>query len=310
MSHTEDVQAEEFLDTLKVKNICTSRNVVTIGAQDTIERAMEILAERGITGAPVWDHEKKQFVGFVDTLDLTMFVAYLYYENYQKHPHLYDPKELKKRFSLPISDVVNASRRDPFWTIDSEESVGFLINNFLKAGLHRVPVMENGNVVGIVSQSDVVRALFKYKDKISRTVSKKISELNYEKCPVVSVKNDAKLIDAFNIILANDVTGVAVVDFRTGKLLNNLSANDLKGIREGNFFKLEAQVHQIFSNSTEKKPVVSCSPNNTLWDVINQIENTGVHRVYVVDEEERPKGVISLTDIMRYFSRPSNPLDL
>jgi CBS-domain-containing membrane protein len=66
---------------------------------------------------------------------------------------------------------LDASKRDPFWTVDANESVGWLLNNFLKAGIHRVPVVDNGKVVGIVSQSDVVKLLARNMDKLGDMVS-------------------------------------------------------------------------------------------------------------------------------------------
>jgi len=307
--HCADLKAEEFLDNVKVKSFCKSQQIVSVVANDSTSRAMEILAKKGITGAPVWDNEKKEYIGFVDTLDLTMFVSYVYFENFQRHPHLYDPKELKKRFALPVRDVINASKRDPFWTVDAEESVGFLINNFLKLGIHRVPVVQNGQVVGIVSQSDVVRLLAKNKQFLGELATKTVADLGLDQKPVVTVRNDIPLIEAFNAILANDISGLAVVDFSTGALVNNLSASDLKGVTEQNFFKLEAQVHQIFMLNYDKKPPVFCYPHNTLGAVISHVEETGVHRVYVVDQHKKPVGVVTLTDIMYAFSR-GNPLDL
>jgi len=308
--HSADLKTEQFLDTIKVKEICKSQHIVSLSSTDSVATAMDTLAERGITGAPVWDNGKREFIGFVDTLDLTMFVSYVYYENFQRHPHLYDPKELHRRFSLPVTDVINASKRDPFWTVDADESVGFLLNNFLKAGIHRVPVVSTGHVIGIVSQSDVVRLIAKNKHLLGELSNNTLLQLGLDKRSVVTVKNDALIIDAFNTILSNDITGLAVVDMTSGRFVNNLSASDLKGVTELNFFKLEAQIHQIFMSNYEKKPPVFCYPNTTLSELISLVERTGVHRVYVLDEHNRPIGVVTLTDIMRAFSRPSNPLDL
>lgn len=309
MLHLSDKTAEQFLDERKVASITTTRNLVTLSANDSVEKAMQILAQHGITSAPVYNLELNQYIGFIDVLDLAVFVSYMFYENFQKHPHLYDPKELRARFSLPVKDVINVSKKDPFWTVDSNESIGFLINNFLKVGIHRVPVEENGKVVGIVSQSDVVRFLQKHHSHTSYTTDKTIYELGLDKREVVSVKNDATLMEAFNTILANGVSGIAVVDFSTGALLNNLSASDLKGLTEQSFFRLEVQLHQLFANSP-KKPPVTCFSQDKLQDVLTQIEKTGVHRVFVVDKENKPMSVITLTDILRLFARPGSPLDI
>jgi len=272
--------------------------------EDSIGKAMELLAQHGITSAPVWDASANAFVGFVDTLDLAMFVSYLYYENFQRHPHLYDPKELSQRFAIPVKDVINASKRDPFWTIDEDETVGFLVENFLKIGIHRVPVVRNGQLMGIVSQSDVIRLLARNLPLITHETSKTLQELGLDQFPVVTVKNDASLIEAFNTILQMDISGLAVVDFRHGQILNNLSASDLKGVTQQNFFKLEAQLHQIFALTPNKKPPVTCIARNTLAEVIEQVNKTGVHRVYIVDQQNKPVGVLSLTDIIRCFALP------
>jgi len=302
--HSADLKAEEWLDNLKVKEICKSGTTIVHNADDSISKAMETLAQHGISGAPVWDSDLNSFIGFVDTLDLTIFVSYLFHENFQRHPHLYDPKELRKRFSMPVRDVINASKRDPFWTIDANESVGFLINCFLKGGIHRVPVVENGNVIGIVSQSDIARLFSRNDQKITNLANKKLFELGLDQFPVITMKNDATLIDALNTIVTHDISGLAVVDFKDGHLINNLSASDFKGVTEQNFFRLEAQLHQIFMAATQKKPPVTCSRSTTLGEVINIVEKTGVHRVFVVDENNVPTGVVTLTGIMACFARP------
>jgi len=301
--HSADLKAEEFLDNVKVKAISKINNIITLDAEDSITRAMEILGKGGISSAPVWDNEMNSFIGFVDVLDLTIFVSYVFHENFQRHPHLYDPKELRKRFEMPVKDVINASKRDPFWTLDGNESVGFLINCFLKDGIHRVPVVDNEKLIGIVTQSDVVSLLARNSQQIS-IASKKLYELGLDQFPLVTIKNDATLIDALNAMVTNDVTGLAVVDFKDGHLINNLSCSDFKGVTEQNFFRLEAQLHQIFMAATQKKPPVTCSRFATLGEVINTVEKTGVHRVFIVDELNRPTSVLSLTGIMACFSRP------
>jgi len=309
MAHLADAKAEELLNQTKIKEITTTRKLITLRADDSISAALQTLANNAITSAPVWDAEKKGFIGFVDVLDLAMFVSYTFYENYKKHPHLYDPKEIQKRFQTTVSELINVSKRDPFWPINGNESVAFLIDNFLKVGIHRVPVVDDGEVIGVVSQSDVVRLLSKNIPTISQTANKTISELGLNTNFVVTIKNDATLIEAFNLILTSGVSGIAVVNFSDGSLINNLSASDMRGLTEQSFFRLEVQLHQLFAGIS-KMPPVTCRPNAHLSDVLKQIESTGVHRVYIVDDHNRPTGVIALTDILRLFSRPGNPLDI
>ena len=46
--------------------------------------------------------------------------------------------------------------------------------------------------------------------------------------------------------------------------------------------------------------VVVCDPKAALKDVIRRLAHSHVHRIFVVDTEKRPLGVISLTDIISY----------
>jgi len=43
--------------------------------------------------------------------------------------------------------------------------------------------------------------------------------------------------------------------------------------------------------------LVQCSASASLLDIVNLLNSTRVHRIYVTDEQGQPSGVISLTDI-------------
>jgi hypothetical protein len=52
--------------------------------------------------------------------------------------------------------------------------------------------------------------------------------------------------------LRKDITGVAVVDNYTHKLLGNISASDLKGLTKENFFKLSLPVDELLQDAFYK----------------------------------------------------------
>jgi len=301
-----DSETKFFLDSVKVGSLTKAQNLVYISSTDSISHAMQILSTSSITGAPVFDPISSSFVGFIDVLDLSMFVVKMFSEHYNKHPHLYDPKELEKRFALHVSEVVNASRRDPFIPISTEENLSFLINNFLKNGIHRVPIKgENNQIAGIVSQSDVIRYLQQHAHHIHVQRERTLGELGLDRGNVISISHEEPLIKAFSTILAHNITGLAVVSAQTGELLNNLSASDLKGITQTSFFKLESPIHQVFSYLPKEKlrPVTS-PPNSTLGELMNLFEKTGVHRIFVVDPQNKPINVVTLTDVLNVFVTP------
>eukprot|EP01118_Nematostelium_gracile_P001442 TRINITY_DN1147_c0_g1_i1.p1 TRINITY_DN1147_c0_g1~~TRINITY_DN1147_c0_g1_i1.p1 ORF type:complete len:337 (+),score=83.74 TRINITY_DN1147_c0_g1_i1:105-1013(+) len=296
-------QIDRFLDTHTIGSIHRTTALVTLDPDDTIEYAFQTLASSTVTAAAVYDKISKQFLGFVDTLDLTVFTIRVFAENLEHHPHLYDPKELAIRFNRPVSDVINASKTDIFSPVESTKSIQSLISDFLQFGVHRVPVLQNGQVIGIVSQSDVVRYLLQHANKMEALFNKKLSELSMDKGPVVTITNDQSLMKAFTQLMIHNISGLAVVDLN-GQLVNNLSASDLKGITTSTFYKLEGPIHEVFMSNPNKLPPVTCSPRDSIGDVIRIVVKTGVHRVFVVDEQYKPVNVITLTDIIRLFAQP------
>lgn len=292
---------QNWLQSIPISQIeGVKKNVISVSSTDSISKVMEILAKNGITSVPVYSGEKSNFVGFVDVLDLAVHIVRVFAQNYEKHPHLYDPKELERMLSHQVSEVINASKRNPFMPVDSSWNLSFLINSYLRYGIHRVLVIEDNEVVGLVSQSDVIRFLFANRNKLKGILDKSLKDLGIDYGNVIFVSNEDTLMKAFTTILKHNVTGIAVVDPK-GELVNNLSASDLKGVTETNFFKLEAQIHQILL-STSKLPPVTCTPDSKLIEILSIIEKTGVHRVYVVDKEKKPIQVITLTSILELFS--------
>jgi len=292
-----------FLDKSLIRNIKKVTQLSALQPNDTIQSAFGILARDQITALAVYNPAEKKFLGFVDTLDLAVFVVRVFAENFDKHPHLYDPKELQLRFNMPVKEVINASSRDVFQPVEGSFSLNFLISNFLQYGVHRVPVMENGNIVGIVSQSDVLKFLFKHTSNLTDIMTKRLAELGLHEGKVISISNEQTLMKAFSKILTNNITGLAVVDSH-GQLVNNISASDLKGITMTSFYKLEIPIHEALLYNPNKLEPVTCNKHNTLGEIMGIIEKTGVHRIFVVDEDNKPVNVITLTDILKLFAHP------
>jgi len=103
------------------------------------------------------------------------------------------------------------------------------------------------------------------------------------------------------------VSGLAVVD-SDGKLVGNISLRDLKGIHPDAkiFWRLWNTV-KIFKEKaiTDYPPPnaipssVFVTPADSLMKVVEKMALHHIHRVYVVDENQKPERVISQTDVLR-----------
>lgn len=107
-------------------------------------------------------------------------------------------------------------------------------------------------------------------------------------------------INSSYIFLSN-ISGLAIIDLK-GELVNNLSASDLKGITETNFFRLEMPIHQILASNPEKLPPVTIKKYQSLGFLLSLFETKGVHRIFVVDDKNQPTNVISLTSLLQAIS--------
>ena len=89
-----------------------------------------------------------------------------------------------------------------------------------------------------------------------------------------------------------------------GVLKANISVSSLKGISPQDFKKtmqLPVKDFLEMGQNLVKSPVV-CQYGEVLSSVIKKIGSNHVHRIYVVDNEGKPIGVISTTDIMKIIA--------
>jgi len=104
----------------------------------------------------------------------------------------------------------------------------------------------------------------------------------------------------------SNVSGVAVVD-SAGKLVGNTSAKDLKlfMLDRGNL-SLDQLIMEYLSAIRQRElvnevhPSCSVTVSASIGHVIELMHATKYHRVFVVDPNMRPIGVLSVTDILRF----------
>jgi CBS domain-containing protein len=278
--------------------------LVTIDPSESAVNALKILADRGISSAPVFDAKRQVILGTISVMDLAVWMVRTYAISKNIEDNDFDIGQLKMELNTPIREVINWGL-DPFWSIPDNQSVLDLINNYLKWRIHRTPVVRDSDyhVTGSVSQSDVVQFLFQNGQKLQSVMKRTLQELGLGEGEVTSVEVSKPLILAFSTIVETQFTGLAVV-YSNGKLLSNISASDLKGLTVENFDQLRVTIHQFLSNRKTKELVV-CRSGDTMGTVIEKMVNHKVHRVYVVDEQQRPTNVITMTTVMNAFSTPS-----
>lgn len=136
------------------------KDVVVIKKGTSYQTLAKILLENKISGAPVVD-ENEKIVGVVSEKDLFKAI-YPSYEEFYESPESYLDfekleEEAKKAGDKKVEDFM--SKR--LITADPETPVLKIGALMVATGIHRVPVVENGKVVGMVSRRDIYRAILK-----------------------------------------------------------------------------------------------------------------------------------------------------
>jgi CBS domain-containing protein len=136
--------------------------------------------------------------------------------------------------------------------------------------------------------------------------------------PVLSVRPDTPLQDAVKLISEHHISGLAVVG-EAGELLGELSENELM-VRESGFeagpyvmlldaviylrnpLQWDRQVHQVLGNSVADvmaKHPHSCDAATRLPLAARQLHERSIQRLFVLDGERRPVGVLTRGDVVR-----------
>src|SRR5680860_620292 len=144
---------------MKIKNIISSK-VITINQNATYKEAAFILYQNKISGAPVVD-DGGNLVGMLSEKDLFKCL-YPYEKSYSAHPDQYLDFENRENKTNEIENhKVNTFMTKEVITISGDTPVLKAGGLMLAKGIHRLPVMEDNKLIGIVSRDDIFGRVFK-----------------------------------------------------------------------------------------------------------------------------------------------------
>ena len=157
---------------LKVRDLMTTQ-VVTLQADDTVKKAVIKLALENVSGAPVVDN-RNHLLGILSENDI-LEVLYSYQSKLESE-HSADVilnypmdsdmegsdniKSLSEEISnIPVSDLMTRT----VLTTSPDTSIMEVLKAMINLKVNRLPVVERGVLVGIISRGDIIFALYKRK---------------------------------------------------------------------------------------------------------------------------------------------------
>ncbi len=117
-----------------------SRNLTTFSPDQSVMEVMNVLIKKKISGGPVVN-DKNELLGIISEGDCMKEIS-----NSRYHNH-------------PMQDVkVQDHMVTAVETLDGGMNVFDAADKFLSSRRRRFPILENGKLVGIISQKDVLKA--------------------------------------------------------------------------------------------------------------------------------------------------------
>jgi len=281
------------LGTVKVSTILPdpARDLITINESTDIEDTLKLMSEHQILSVPVMRDDLLR--GFVDIYEIMSYAAFT------------DTGSRDwKRPAVSLLGTMGNERDDDVqgvWVVRESDSLCKPLE-WLSKGVRRF-LVETDSGFRLVSQSDLVRFLSKIYDKFNiGNVS--IEEANIITKPVFRVDKRTLAVDAFKKMRAQEINGIAVTE-SDGTLLGTFSESDLRGLTMDMLDRLQYPVIDFIKiqNLGVIPEVVTVRPTVSLKSLLETMTKKKKHRVFVMDEEKRLIGVITLTDIIAYFWR-------
>ena len=152
---------------MKVREVM-STDVVSVPPAMRLKELAVLLSERRISGVPVVD--EGTLVGVVSEADILAKQVGRPLSRRTPLDWIFGeppgPGELRKRAAAIVAEAMTT----PAVTVEADRSVSEAAALMVDRGVNRLPVMDAGRLVGMVTRADLVRAYLRRDDEILRTI--------------------------------------------------------------------------------------------------------------------------------------------
>ncbi|KAG9231236.1 Snf1 protein kinase-like protein complex subunit Snf4 [Amylocarpus encephaloides] len=279
-----------------------SFRLIILNTDLLVKKSLNILLQNGIVSAPLWDSHTSTFAGLLTTSDYINVVQY-YWQNL-------DALNRIDQFRLSaLRDIERAIGVDPLETLSVHPSRPLYeaCTEMLRTRARRIPLVdidEETNremVVSVITQYRILKFIsvnVAQTEKLKKSVAE-IGLGSYGNLQTASMTT--RVIDVIHMMVRYSISSVPIVE-QGNRLLNVFEAVDVISIIKGGIYdELTTEVgHALSKRPDDFAGIYTCSEDDRLDSIFDTIRKSRVHRLIVVDEENCLKGVISLSDILKY----------
>jgi len=289
------------------------RNLVFVNHYQSLEKALERLNRHNIQAMPVINQDSNTIIGVLDLLDILNYMEELFPWDLATSSKSTLESKRWEFLQKSVGDIL-VSAKHRTCPIISEDASLATVTRELATGEHCILVVPRNeqtelkenilcveSVSWLVTQSDIVRFLARNVPWMTKNdYEKSVGELGLIQKDVLTVSHSLPTVEAFKLMHQNSLHGVGVTDDE-GKLIASLSASNIKGITRRSFHILRLSVGDFLRKDRQRMwwfYPICVKETDSLKQLILLFVATQKHRVYLVDSNDKPIGVITLTDVL------------
>lgn len=283
-----------------------SVKIVVLDTKLAMQSAFQALVENGIKAAPLWDSTNHEFNGMITVSD---FIDILL--RFSKDPNTMD-NIIYELSNYPINTWRENNNQTFSKLISIEPDMNLLEASTLlvKNQIHRLPVIdqtETNSILHMITHYRILNFLVKNfpSSPINPILHCTIGSLQigtYDH--VVTVLADTPLIVVLDLLAARKISAVPIVD-EHGVIIDVYSKSDAPLIVSMGTLapsELERPVIDLLRlHSKRSESILTCQKTEPLKDILERCLLRRVHRLICVDSTKRVEGIVSLSDILRFF---------
>ncbi|HPR41693.1 MAG TPA: CBS domain-containing protein [Candidatus Methanofastidiosa archaeon] len=277
---------------MKVSEIM-SKNVISVNVPGMRRRALELMQKHNVSGLPVVDEKSKKLVGMV-TLD-----------------------ELLKN---PDEEQIALIMRRLVVTIGPDEDIKDAAKIFVEKNVYRLPVVEDGILVGMLTVEDIIKrgiSTMDYKHPCSDFMKVSVTSA-WEETPLPLILKIMEYSKSLSVVLINSMgqlTGVLDNSdlIKNGEIVEETDKTSMNKGADDDDWTWETKSTLYIGTKRLRLPikpskefmtgeVVTVSPTTSISECARLMRKHDVEQLPVIDEDNDIIGIIRDIDLLRFFN--------
>ncbi|KAM0421552.1 hypothetical protein ACHAPT_010726 [Fusarium lateritium] len=294
-------------DFLKVRTsydvLPLSFRLIVLDTDLLIKKSINILNQNSIVSAPLWDSKISRFAGILTSTDFINLIQY----------YCQFPDEISKLDQFRLSslrDIEKAIGAIPIETVSVHPSKPLFeaCRRMLKTRARRIPLIdvdsETGKemVVSVITQYRILKFIAVNNEHNTVLLKKTVRDIGLgTHSGIATARMSSSVLQVVHLMVDRNISCVPIVDAEN-RVLNVFEAVDvIPCVKGGNYDDLDGEVGEALCKRSDESPgIYTCSELDRLDAIFDTIRKSRVHRLIVVDDDNKLKGIISLSDILKY----------